>query len=86
MYGIAITPIAILRKLYFLSTIFKHIAVFRIHFLFSAFSMSSIVEDVFTPVLQVWFNTLSLEDSISTYKFSRLTCIHFPTQLVGRIG
>ena len=52
--------------------------------------MASIVEDVFTPVLQeVWFNTLSLDlyvDPISTYKFSRLICIHFPTQLVGGIG
>ena len=83
MYGIAKTPTAIFRKLYFPPTIFQHIAVFRIHFLFSAFSMASIVEDVFTPVLQVWFTTLSLDlyvDPISTYKFSRLTCIHFPTQ------
>ena len=80
MYGIAITPIAIFRKLYFPPTIFQLIAVFRIHFLFSAFSMASIVEDVFTPVLHLYV------DPISTYKFSRLTCIHFPTQLVERIG
>ena len=34
---------------------------------FCAFSMAGIVEDTFTPVLQeVWFNTLSLEEPIST--------------------